>query len=117
MIMKILWEKPSVSELQKFYQKIPWPDAAAFAPKLITDSWNTVCIRDLQNDLVGFAAVFASNEIAHVSDVAIIPSHRGKGYGRLLINEVKVFTKKQGFRGMKLDFESTNEGFYRRVLQ
>lgn len=114
--MHLQWEKPKLDELLALYKSVEWDDAQTFAPKLLSDSWNTLCVRNEQGELIGFAAVFASNEIAHVSDVCVRPDYQGKGLGKQLVEEVVRFTREKGFKGLKLDYEMKNKTFYDKVL-
>lgn len=114
--MKIQVEKPNKIELEELYHSANWNDAVSFIPSLLRDSWNTFTIRDEKENLVGFAAVYATNQLASLTDVVIHPFFQGKGLGKQLVQLVIQETKKSGFKSLKVDYASDKESFYRKVL-
>lgn len=109
-------EKPKIKELEALYHAANWNDAISFIPKLLHDSWNTFTVRNEKKELIGFAAVYATNQLASLTDVVIHPSFQGKGLGKQLVQFVVSETKRAGFKSLKVDYASDKTGFYDKAL-
>ena len=114
--MKLQMEKPLKTELESLYEAANWNDAVSFIPQLLHDSWNTFTVRDEEGKLIGFAAVYATNQLASLTDVVIHPALQGKGLGKQLVGFVIRETKKSGFKSLKVDYASDKSGFYDKAL-
>jgi GNAT superfamily N-acetyltransferase len=90
-------------EYESFYT------AKAFAlttptPDEIEKRWEEgpVCTALQGGRLVGTVAAVAKNDALYIRSMAIVPSARGQGIGKILLEEVERFAKAAGFQRMLL---------------
>lgn len=78
----------------------------------------TIIAKSGANELLGFASLVSSDMETNkdmtpwISGVFVIPEHRGKGIGRLLINRLEQLAHGFGFEKLYL-YTFDKEGFYR----
>ncbi|WP_370568122.1 GNAT family N-acetyltransferase [Frigoribacterium sp. CG_9.8] len=53
-------------------------------------------------EAVGFMHVVLTNEVAHLEQLAVLPSHGRRGYGRTLVEAAKQEALRRGFREITL---------------
>src|SRR5512135_3101311 len=62
-----------------------WP-STAFERELSQNEMARYVVLEDEGELVGFAGLWLMLDEAHVVTVAVLPEHRGKGFGRLLVH-------------------------------
>ena len=55
-----------------------------------------------EQSLVGFVVFYEQEDSVFLENIAADPAHHGKGCGRMLIDFVEQYARKNGFRSIKL---------------
>ncbi|NLT17371.1 MAG: ribosomal protein S18-alanine N-acetyltransferase [Clostridiales bacterium] len=100
-------EDPAALErLERECFDLPW-SRAAFEAELINPCAHYVV---LENDtgIIGYAGMWIVIDEAHVTNVAVSPSHRRRGYGRLLMCELMRRAVEAGAEMMTLEVRQSN---------
>ncbi len=71
-----------------------------------------VFVLDADRQVIGFVSVMTQvppeepgeerAEYAYVSDLVVLPAHRGRGFGRALLERAETFAREQGARMLKV---------------
>jgi ribosomal protein S18 acetylase RimI-like enzyme len=79
-----------------------------------------IFVAETDGAIVGFVCVFArldsgalieaDPEYAYISDLVVLPAHRGRGIGRALLGRAEEFAARQGAAVLKVDVLAANGG-------
>jgi len=79
--------------------KAPAPMVADFASQVSND-W--VWIATIENELVGYIVFYPDQHVLHLENVAVLPSHTGKGIGKQLIEFAQTNAAELGLTHVEL---------------
>lgn len=77
----------------------PAPMTADFASQIAE---GIVFVLADEQSLFGFVVFYEQQDSVFLENIAVDPAHHGKGYGRMLIDFVEQYARKNGFRSIKL---------------
>ncbi|HHV79382.1 MAG TPA: ribosomal protein S18-alanine N-acetyltransferase [Firmicutes bacterium] len=103
-----------VLEIEKLCYPTPW-SKQSFLTELVQNEYAHYIVCQVEGKLVGYAGMWVILDEAHVTNVAVHPDYRGKGLGRLLMNELIERAKSRGARKMTLEVRKSNtvaQGLY-----
>lgn len=99
----------------------PDPDRWRRFCERLHDDHHQVFVLELDDGLAGAATLLIEDKlihgmgrVGHVEDVVVDERHRGKGFGRALIDHAVAHAKKHGCYKVILDCAPENTGFYAR---
>jgi [ribosomal protein S18]-alanine N-acetyltransferase len=102
-------------ELQSF--TIPW-SRDAYQMELTQNHFAKYFVAMEGGQVVGYAGMWVILDEAHITNIAIDPSFRGKGYGELLMRQMMAYAIAHGAERMTLEVRVTNtvaHGMYEKV--
>lgn len=96
---------PEVLEIERAVQSFPW-SAQNFEDALAAgyESW---VLRN-QQGVVGFCIGMLAPDVAHVLVIAVAPSLQKRGYGHLLLEELRQSALQRGLEGLLLEVRPSN---------
>ncbi|MBV1776652.1 ribosomal protein S18-alanine N-acetyltransferase [Burkholderiaceae bacterium DAT-1] len=97
---------PAVATIEAALQYHPW-NAAQFLESLQSQhpSW----VVDVNGEICGFAVAMQVLDEATLLEVGIAPAHQGKGWGKLLVQEVIDAASESGMAVMHLEVRIANK--------
>ena len=93
----------------------PWPEAA-FAEELNRRGRGLI-VAESDGIITGYAAYIAAFGEAHLTNIAVVPSYRGKNIAKLLLNSILGIAREAECENIFLDVRPTNKaaiGLYKR---
>ena len=102
---------PAVVEIEKQCFSLPWSEKSFEDSISREDTIFLVCVEELhENDkeITGYMGLYLSFDEASVTNVAVSPEYRKKGYGEALVAEAKVAAKEAGAECIFLEVRVSN---------
>ena len=107
---------PRVAEIEKACFSMPWSEQSLRDSVEREDTLFLVCEEgrsDLDKNLspatiVGYIGMYISFEEADITNVAVSPSYRKKGYGEAIVSKAKEFAKAKGLERILLEVRISN---------
>lgn len=97
---------PAVVEIEKACFSLPWSEKS-FEDSLSRE--DTVFLVSLADEYVtGYMGLYLSFDEASVTNVAVSPEFRKKGYGEALVTAAKEFAKEAGVESIFLEVRQSN---------
>lgn len=94
----------------------PW-SRDAFASELL-QRYTVYLVARAGQRVVGYAGMHVIWEQAHVTNIAVHPEYRGRGFGERLLRELMRVARRRGVRQMTLEVRVSNapaQGLYRKL--
>jgi ribosomal-protein-alanine N-acetyltransferase len=85
----------------------PW-SREAFVNELTSNRFAVYIVIEEAEQVVGYCGVWVIVDEAHITNIALLPEHRGKKLGEALLLKVMEVTKKLGAVKMTLEVRVTN---------
>lgn len=98
-----------VMEIEHASFAIPWK-REAFVGEVEQNNFAVYYVIEDKNRIVGYCGLWMIIDEAHITNIAILPSHRGKGYGALLFGHVIEQAVEKGAIMLSLEVRVTNTG-------
>lgn len=95
-----------VAEIEKLSFASPW-STEAFEAELVNPAARYIIALN-EGDVIGYCGYWRIFDEAHITNVAIRPADRGKGFGRAMTEELIRFAKAEGVRSMTLEVRVSN---------
>ncbi|WP_349409260.1 ribosomal protein S18-alanine N-acetyltransferase [Pseudalkalibacillus sp. SCS-8] len=86
----------------------PW-SKTAFYNEIVNNQFATYLILEVDGKPVGYCGLWVIIDEAHVTNIAIIPSYRGKKYGDALMKKAMEQARIMGAKTMTLEVRISNE--------
>ena len=99
---------PVVAEMERVCFRSPWTEGM-----LRSELKNRLAhyhVLDLDGELVAYAGMWILFEEAHITNVAVMPQHRRKGYGRRIMLESMRAAVERNATQMTLEVRESNYG-------
>lgn len=97
-----------VAEIEKDCFSLPWSEQSLMDSISRKDTLFLVC-EDSVSNIVGYIGMYLSFEEGDITNVAVAPLHRKKGYGEALVSRAKLFAKEQGLECILLEVRVSND--------
>lgn len=104
----VLDQLPALLEVERASQPLPWTEAQLAEELSHADAVVTGAFVD--GALAGYAAWRASVDELWLLNLAVLPSHRRRGLGRLLLNEGERLAEERGLTSVWLEVREGNAG-------
>ena len=107
----------AVSSIEKEVFSVPWTKDG-FASALSIPGSNYLVVIDGDRNLVGYCGYYSVLDEAEITNVAIAPCYRKKGYAKLMLIELIEQAKSNGIRTVVLEVRFSNTdaiGLYERL--
>ena len=96
-----------VFEIESKSFQTPW-SKESFYKEIKENTLAEYLVVVLGEDIVGFGGMWLIMDEIHITNVAIAPEHRGKGYGTVLIKDMLKYARDKGFNHMTLEVRVSN---------
>lgn len=102
---------PQVVDIEKKSFPTPWSSFAFTCELLDNDfAWYLVLTtREDQAHILGYGGMWIIIDEAHITNIALEPSSRGRGWGRFLMEEMIKLAKEKGAQRMTLEVRVSNK--------
>lgn len=102
---------PFVVEIEKQCFSLPWSEKSFEDSLSREDTIFLVCVDNVQMDetITGYMGLYVSFDEASVTNVAVSPVYRKKGYGEALVAAAKEAAKATGAENIFLEVRVSNE--------
>ncbi|USK92512.1 ribosomal protein S18-alanine N-acetyltransferase [Rossellomorea marisflavi] len=107
----------AVMEIEEQSFTVPW-SREAFISEMEENHLSMYIVIEDEGQIAGYCGVWIVVDEAHITNVAILPSHRGKGYGELLMRKIMEMAIESGARVMTLEARVSNvpaQSLYRKL--
>jgi [ribosomal protein S18]-alanine N-acetyltransferase len=107
----------SVLAVEQASFSTPW-SRVAFETEIRENDLALYLVTQVDNQIVGYAGMWIILDEAHITNVAVLPDHRGQGLGYSLMTAMMTLAKRQGATCMTLEVRVSNLGaqrLYRRM--
>ncbi len=105
-------EKKDIDDVVKIDQQsfsVPW-SRQSFVNEIDQNLYATyIVLEDDDGSIIGYCGVWNVLDEAHITNIAIAPGNRGKGYGELLLKKIMELSKEAGAKSMTLEVRLSNE--------
>ena len=98
----------SVFEIEKLSFKTPW-SREAFVNEVVQNQLAVYFVITLNEQVVGYGGMWTVVDELHVTNVAIAPEHRGKGFSSMIMEKLFEFATTNKFASMTLEVRTTNQ--------
>ena len=95
----------------------PW-SREAFYNEINKNKFAVYIVLEEDDKIIGYCGAWVVIDEAHVTNVAILPSYRGKKLGEALLRKMMTVAKEMGARSMTLEVRVTNhvaQSLYRKL--
>ncbi len=93
---RIVFRTPSVEEYHAIRRHVGWrnPECSSVSERSLSNSLFTVCL-EMEETLIGFGRVVGDGGLFfYVQDLIVREEYRGKGYSKLIMNELLEYIRK-----------------------
>ncbi|VXB56479.1 ribosomal protein S18 alanine N-acetyltransferase [Bacillus sp. 349Y] len=107
----------AVMEIEEQSFTVPW-SREAFISEMEENHLSMYIVIEDEGGIAGYCGVWMVVDEAHITNVAVLPSHRGKGYGELLMRKIMEMAIESGARVMTLEARVSNvpaQSLYRKL--
>ncbi|EIT84400.1 ribosomal-protein-alanine acetyltransferase [Fictibacillus macauensis ZFHKF-1] len=98
---------PSILEVEHASFAHPWTEEA-FYNEIVSNQFASYLLIERDGELAGYCGVWVIIDEAHITNIAILPSFRGKKLGEALMREAMVHARKHGADRMSLEVRVSN---------
>ncbi|MFK9094384.1 ribosomal protein S18-alanine N-acetyltransferase [Bacillus salipaludis] len=106
-----------VLEVEHASFTLPW-SREAFYNELYNNKFAVYIVLEEDDRIIGYCGTWVVIDEAHVTNVAILPSYRGKKLGEALMSKLMSVSREMGARTMTLEVRVTNhvaQSLYRKL--
>ncbi|GLI85098.1 ribosomal-protein-alanine acetyltransferase [Rossellomorea marisflavi] len=107
----------AVMEIEEQSFTVPW-SRESFISEMEENHLSMYIVIEDEGRIAGYCGVWMVVDEAHITNVAVLPSHRGKGYGELLMRKIMEMAIESGARVMTLEARVSNvpaQSLYRKL--
>ncbi len=102
-----LQDVDDVQEIEKGCFSVPW-SRAAFEQEITGNQCARYLVAELSGRVVAYAGMWLVIDEAHITNIAVHPDHRGKGYGELVTRALMQLASDTGMVWMTLEVRRSN---------
>ena len=101
-----LQDVPAVAEIEKACFSLPWSEQSLVDSVVREDTMFLVC-EDAQ-EIVGYIGMYLSFDEGDITNVAVSPAHRKKGYGEAIVSKAVELAKEKQLEMILLEVRVSN---------
>lgn len=98
----------AMAELDRLCFAHPWSEQA-FLEEVLVNQLAFYLVAETAEGIIGYAGLWTILEEGHITNVAVHPSHRGKGLGTLLVTKLIEEAESFGILHFTLEVRPSNE--------
>ncbi|MBT9259214.1 MAG: ribosomal protein S18-alanine N-acetyltransferase [Clostridiales bacterium] len=98
---------PEVLAIERASYPTPWSERA-FRSELMHNSYGHYLVALYEGKVVGYAGMWIVLDEAHITNIAVHPDYRGRGFGHLILSEMEKRAVEQGCTRMTLEVRPSN---------
>lgn len=98
----------AIADLEKICFTVPWR-RDSIRQELTENKVAFYVIAELDGQVIGYAGMWLIADEGHITNVAVLPEHRGKNIASAIIAVMIEFTEVQGIKRFTLEVRSSNE--------
>ncbi len=99
---------PAVAAIEQLCFAMPWT-LAMFESELTTNKVARYLVAEESGRVIGFAGVHIILDEGHITNIALLPEHRGKGLGKRLTLALMQYAANLGVDYLTLEVRCSNE--------
>lgn len=113
-----LQDVPAVAEIEKMCFSLPWSEQSLIDSVKREDTMFLVCEEfdeknsddtgDENSNIVGYIGMYLSFDEGDITNVAVSPAHRKKGYGEALVSKAKELAREKQLEMILLEVRVSN---------
>lgn len=96
-----------ILEIENICFSVPWSEDA-FKAELNNDKTYYNCV-EICGKVVGYAGLWKIIDEGHITNIAISPEYREKGYGKELVKDILKFCENNNINSITLEVRESNE--------
>jgi [ribosomal protein S18]-alanine N-acetyltransferase len=110
----IAFRQMEIDDIDKIYEiesesfATPW-SKEAFYNELTKNRFALYTVIELGSEIAGYCGAWIVVDEAHITNIALLPEHRGKGLGEALMRKVMEMARRMGARTMTLEVRVSND--------
>lgn len=97
----------AVYEIEMASFKTPW-SMESFEKEIRENQLAVYFVVEVVGEVVGYAGMWTVMDELHITNVAVMPSHRGKGLSSCLMDKLFEFAAMKHFKSMTLEVRTAN---------
>lgn len=98
----------AIADIEKICFTVPW-SRDSIRQELTENKVAFYVIAELDGQVIGYAGMWLIADEGHITNVAVLPEHRGKNIASAIIAVMIEFTEVQGIKRFTLEVRSSNE--------
>jgi ribosomal-protein-alanine N-acetyltransferase len=98
---------PQVLEIESLCFTVPW-SREAFEMEIEKNKFARYIVAEVDGRITGYGGMWFIIDEAHVTNIAVHPEYRGKGYGNLIVDAMVKIADAQGIYQMTLEVRASN---------
>ena len=113
-----LQDVPAVAEIEKLCFSLPWSEQSLIDSVKREDTMFLVCEEfdennsddtgDVNSNIAGYIGMYLSFDEGDITNVAVSPAHRKKGYGEALVSKAKELAREKQLEMILLEVRVSN---------
>jgi ribosomal-protein-alanine N-acetyltransferase len=96
-----------IHEIEKECFPCPWSEAS-FRNELETNKLAVYYVLEVEGQIAAYLGVWNILDEGHITNVAVSPAYRGRGYGLALVNHLKEVSLSKGVNWLTLEVRVSN---------
>jgi len=102
------WDLEEVMDIEHRCFSIPW-SKEAFLLEVEQNRFARYMVAELEGKVVGYGGMWMILDEAHITNIAIHPDYRGRGYGNKIVGALVESANKEGISRMTLEVRRSNK--------
>lgn len=109
----MITRKMTVEDIDRVYEietqsfKTPWTKDA-FYKEIVENTLAEYLVLTLNDEVIGYGGMWLIMDEIHITNIALAPENRGKGYSSVLVAALIKFGKERRFNHMTLEVRVSN---------
>jgi len=109
----VITRKMTVEDIDRVYEietqsfKTPWTKDA-FYKEIVENTLAEYLVLTLNDEVIGYGGMWLIMDEIHITNIALAPENRGKGYSSVLVAALIKFGKERRFNHMTLEVRVSN---------
>lgn len=96
-----------VMEIEALCFSVPWTQEA-FTMEIEQNKFARYIVAEVEDTIVGYGGMWMILDEAHVTNIAVRPEFRGRGFGDKVVKAMIAMAEKEGIYNMTLEVRASN---------